>query len=186
MDKTNKGLTPPGKALWLSVHEPVTKYNPNGVYIVKLKLDVESATPLIDAINTRAEDCFNAARARASSPELAAKVREALPPYVPCGDGTGYVFTFKMKASGVTRGKKPYKNALRIYDEKGTIRRYRVGNGSTIRVSYTYESYHTALCGAGIKLVLDAIQVIKLADPSEQHGFVNENMPEVFRGAASV
>jgi hypothetical protein len=192
MHKNNNryGLTPPGVALWPCVNVPDTKYSSDGLYFVKLKLDLETATPFVEAIDARAETCFNAARARALSPELAAKVREASPPYAPCDEGAAYVFSFKVKASGVTRGKKPYKNVCRIYDEKGNIRRYKVGHGSIIRVSYRYEPYYTALVGAGIKLVLDAIQVIKLCDPTKpdasHFGFVNENMPEVFRGAASV
>ncbi len=174
-------ISPEGEALWPQLNSPDTKYSSAGLYRVKLKVKKAKALPLVAEIDARIKEVFEAAQARAKSPALAELVKQADAPYAECDEGEAVVFSFKLKASGVSRGGKAYKNRPSIYDMDGKPKRATIGHGSIIRVSFEQQPFHTRLVGAGVTLKLIAVQVIKLVDPTKpdaaSFGFVPEPQP---------
>jgi hypothetical protein len=157
-------LSPEGVALWPYLSEPESK---NGYYNVKLKVESSLALPLVKEIDGRLKASLETAKARALGSTWADKITQAAPPYNICDNGTAYLFTFKLRSSGVSRGGKSYKNKPLIYDANGFPKRCAVGHGSSIRVSFEYEPYHTLLVGAGVAMRLVGVQVIDLVDPKK-------------------
>jgi len=188
-----KGVTPAGEAVWPKLVVPETKFNPDGDYMLKLRLpDGPEADALIERIDSVRKTAFDNAVEEAVGPVAKKKVKMAEPSYTreldnDTGEETGnWLFTFKMKASGVSRKTgKPWKRYPVIFDSQGTPinKQFKDNNdiysGSVVKVAFELRPFYVASFGAGCSQVLEAVQVLKLisgnARSADDFGFTSED-----------
>ena len=71
-----KGVTPAGEALFAKLIVPDTKFDPDGIYSLKLRLpDGEEADALIRRIDDVAEASYQEAVSKAPNPAAAKKIK---------------------------------------------------------------------------------------------------------------
>jgi hypothetical protein len=158
-----------GKAMWVKVFEPDTKFNPDGVYSVDLLKPQLEAAKLSDylegLVNDRLEEEVK------SNPKLQGKLSTHLPFEEDTdqeGNDTGDIkFKFKLDAVGKRRDGTTYTQSPIVVDAKltpmdGSVL---VGNGSGINVSFEPRTYYIpATKMVGVKLHLRGVQVLDLVE----------------------
>jgi len=158
-----------GKAMWVKVFEPDTKFNPDGVYSVDLLKPQLEAAKLSDylesLVNERLEEEVK------SNPKLQGKLSTHLPFEEDTdqeGNETGDIkFKFKLDAVGKRRDGTTYTQNPIVVDAKltpmdGSVL---IGNGSTINVSFEPRTYYIpATKMVGVKLHLRGVQVLDLVE----------------------
>lgn len=194
-----KFVTPAGIAVWPRLHEPDTKFKPEGEYTAKIRLSADDAQPLIDRIETLIEETMAKAKtdlnALAKDPKEKAKALKRLKElkladksYRPTLDDdaneTGEVeFNIKMKAK-VTNKKtgKVTKLTPKLFDSKGNPlpSSVQIWGGTTYKVAGRYNPYVSPKGEVGVSLRLEAVQVKNLVSAgsggnSESYGFVEED-----------
>lgn len=172
--------------------EPDTQFDPEGTYSIKVRHTAtdEKAIALKAEIDARMKATLAEAKKEYPTKVAEAKAKKAKPPKAPelasppyfvdeeSGDIT---FTFKMKASGVSKKtNKPWSRKPALFDAKGTpiTGDIRLGGGSEVKVSFEPSDFYKPLTGAGVSLRLNAVQVIKLVEWSggtaSSYGFTEE------------
>lgn len=158
-----------GKAMWVKVFEPDTKFNPDGVYSVDLLKPQLEAAKLSDylegLVNDRLEEEVK------SNPKLQGKLSTHLPFEEDTdqeGNDTGDIkFKFKLDAVGKRRDGTTYTQSPIVVDAKltpmdGSVL---IGNGSGINVSFEPRTYYIpATKMVGVKLHLRGVQVLDLVE----------------------
>jgi hypothetical protein len=173
----NFGLTPYGVAQHPHINSPNTRFSGAGVYSISLSVPVERADALISQIDEKMRASFDAALEKAESVEKKGRVRMADAPYTMDDDGRRVNFSFRIKARGVGKDRKPFRNHVKIYDAKGKARRLKVATGAEVRLTFRYESFNSGLVGAGVARRPLAVQVVKLASESPEHfGFTDSSL----------
>lgn len=191
MAKQTIHRTPKGRALWPKLNIPDTKFKEEGEYSVKLVLSAADSEPLMQLIDTAMKESYDetkatleaAAKDKSDAKKAAAaakslkKLKPADPPYQMVADDegneTGEVsFTFKRKASGVSRktGKK-WNAVVPLFDAAGKPvdrSKVQVWGGSTLKVAFELNPFHTDLVGAGVSLRLVGVQIIELVSGGER------------------
>ena len=165
MAKKNK-TSPIGTAIWPKVCEPDTKFNSDGVYETKLRLNPE------DSVKFKAE----LERVRDEAAEYEEKKQgKSLKRYpVPAkdvetedGERTGEIdFKFSLKALAGKPGKQ-WEQRPRLFDTKGKPidpTSISIGSGSKIQVGFEFHTWNTASLGCGITLRLKAVMVKELVE----------------------
>lgn len=168
-------VTPKGTAVYPKLIEPDTKFNAEGVYSVRLRLDEADEAALIEKLQVMYDDAY----VENCKAEKKQKLKKADVPWKPetrkdendVEVETGaMLFNFKMKASGTSRktGKKWSKRPS-LYDAKGAslmkqADSMKIGGGSKIKVAYTVSSFYTGALGSGISLRLEGVQIIDLVE----------------------
>lgn len=194
MSKTK--ITPKGIALYPRLNTPDTKFDVNGVYKVDLKLDTENETDaaFIESLNELHEEAFEEAvkdavkKGEFKTEALARKkIKRADLPYFPIededGEETQFIkVRFKMKAkvqskkTGETFELKP-----KVFDahKQEMTKVPGIYSGSVLRVAYKPVLWCTKQLGAGVKLQLEAVQIIELVEGSggdaDSYGFGDED-----------
>jgi len=178
-------ISPAGIAKYPHLNVPDTKYDPNGVYQVKLVLSEQEAGGLKQQIDEQMQVAYQMAVHNAP-PQMKPQIKMAEPPYRPVfndnGQPTGELeFTFKMKAQGKRKDGSLFERKPALFDAKrqpvpeGVM----IGGGSVIKVAATLAPFYTKMAGAGIALRLSAVQVIKLVQfgggSADQFGFGEED-----------
>jgi hypothetical protein len=158
-----------GKAMWVKVFEPDTKFNPDGVYSVDLLKPQLEAAKLSDylegLVNDRLEEEVK------SNPKLQGKLSTHLPFEEDTdqeGNDNGDIkFKFKLDAVGKRRDGTTYTQSPIVVDAKltpmdGSVL---IGNGSGINVSFEPRTYYIpATKMVGVKLHLRGVQVLDLVE----------------------
>lgn len=178
-------VSPIGTALWPKLTEPETKFDPDGVYSVRLSLPEGSpeAEQLITVINEAREEALNMAKEQGKR----GKIKEADPPYMqeyekdsdtPTGN---LLFNFKMKASGTSRDGRAWSRRPNLFDaHRNPIKPEDIDiwSGTRLRVAYTADPFFVPALGAGVSLRLQAAQIIELVQggerTAESYGFGEE------------
>ena len=194
MSKTS--ISPKGVALYPRVNKPDTKFDANGVYKVDLKLDTENPedAKFIAGLDALHQEAFEAAVAEAVEKgeyktEAAArkKVKQADLPYATIededGEDTQFVkVRFKMKAK--VRSKKTgetFELKPKVFDahKQEMTKVPAIYSGTILRVAYKPRHWYTKQLGAGVKLQLEAVQIIELVSGSggdaDSYGFGDED-----------
>lgn len=181
-----KGVTPAGEALYPRLTEPDTKFNPEGMYSVKLKLpsDDSATQDLIDLIESVIDEAHRQAEEEAKTPQAKARIKRASPSYEEeldnnTGEPSGYItFNFKMKASGVSKQGKPWVRKPVIFDAKGnplTDPALSIWGGSILKVAFELTPFNVPALGVGCSQKLTAVQVIELRsgydNSADSYGF---------------
>lgn len=161
-------ITPAGIAVYPWLHQPDTKFNPDGEYRTKLRLSAEDAAGVI----AKAEEVLAEHIAKVTK-ETKKKPKVADRPWTEViddqGNATGELeFSFKRKAKVKLKDGKVFDAKVDVVDTKknplpaGTS----VFGGSTIKVAAEVVPYFTPLLGAGVSLRLKAVQVLNLVSGS--------------------
>ena len=127
-NRTVKGVTPAGEAVFPKLVVADTTFDPDGTYSLKLRLpDGPEADSLIAKIDAVAQEAYEQAVENAPNPVAAKKVKRADPSYArdldrQTGEDTGnWLFNFKMRASGVSkRTGRPWERKPALFDSLGT------------------------------------------------------------------
>jgi hypothetical protein len=205
MSKFIKMVTPSGVAIWPSLGKANTKFNPDGVFEIKLRMDgsdpkVQAFIAQINEARERALATIRAeyedklAKASGSGKASAAAALKKLgmadspirPYYDEDGNETGDVtIACKLKAKFTKKDGKVGKHEfVPCVDAKKTEfdpREVGVGSGSVCRASITTYPYVVpSTMQAGVAVRLDAVQVIKLVEfGSAGPGFDEEDGDEI-------
>lgn len=172
-----KLTTPKGVAVYPHVNQPDTRFNKEGIYSIKLRLEGEEADQLVREIDAEMKASYQAAvktvaDAAAKNKKKPAKVKQADPPYQRDEDTGAVSFTFKMNATGKTKTGEVFTRQPVIFDKYGKpVQGMKLGGGSTVRVSYDLFPFYTAMVGAGVSLRLAAVQVLKLVEFGADAGY---------------
>lgn len=167
--------TPKGIAVYPYLNRPDTKFDADGVFKTDFKVSGDEAQFIIDLINeaqkeAEAEAKKKAADAKKKGKKVTPKAAD-LPFFEACddeGNETGeVVFRFKSKASGVSKktGKR-WKRTIPLFDAKGKPSKASVYGGSTLIIAFTAEPWVNPKCEFGVKLQLEAVQIIELVSGS--------------------
>jgi len=190
-------ISPKGIGIYPRLNTPDTKYDANGVYKVDLKLDTEVAADraFIEKLDELHRESWEAAIKDAvesgefKTVEVAKKkVKQADLPYAYIededGEDTQFVkVRFKMKAK--VESKKTgevYTLKPKIFDahKQEMAKAPSIYSGSVLRVAFKPVLWFTKKLGAGVKLQLEAVQIIELVSGSgggdaESYGFGDED-----------
>lgn len=188
--KRPRFTTPTGIAIYPRLTRPDTKFNADGVYQVKLAVDGALAQGMVDQIDEMMKVALTEAKATEAAKDKAKRKtpKQCDPPYT-VDDETGVVtFSFKRKASGINKKtEETWKAKVAIFDAKGKpMADPNVGGGTKMKVSYSPTTFYIAgPVGAGVKLNLEAVQIIDLVEysgggDSSSYGFGEE---EGFNGS---
>lgn len=177
--------TPKGVAIYPHLSKPDTKFNKDGVYTVKLKLEGPEATALAKQIAAAAKAKVEETRVEKEKAQKGTgkKVKAADLPISKETDDEGnetgaLIFSFKMNATGKSKAGEVFTNKPVIFNAAGTpVADLRIGGGSVIRISYELNTFYVPAIGAGASLRLHAVQVIELVEfggNAKYFGFENE------------
>lgn len=165
---------------------------PDGEYSVRLILSQADAQPMLDKLQPMLDAAI--ADAEAKFKELPVASRKKLKAVTvnelfqeeydqDTEEATGnFIFKFAMKASGVTKDKKPWSRKPVIFDAKGKklVNPPPVWGGTEGKVAFEVRPYFiTGTGAAGLKLGLNAAQIIELVSgggrDAEGYGFGEED-----------
>lgn len=167
----NFALTPVGVADYPYLNTPDTKYKAEGEYKVKLKLDkTPEADDLYKLLEVHGRRAYDLAMSKAHNAGKRPPKRAELPIY---DNGTHYIVTAKLKASGVNKATgQVFHQAPRLFDDqnKPWDKSVLVTHGSKVRVCVEIVPYDSPTTGAGITLRLKDAQVLELGS-----GFNNDS-----------
>jgi hypothetical protein len=185
--KRIKVSSPVGIAVYPKVTTPDTKFNADGVYSCRLRVAADKAAPFMAKIDAAYDENLEATKASLKEAVEKAegadkgKAKKALASFKPAdkpykmaldaeGEETGEVeFKFAKRASyeakkGPKAGQKVHTKAP-LFDARGVAitKAPEIWGGTVARVSFTASPYFIPGTGAaGLKLNLDAVQIIEL------------------------
>lgn len=161
--------TAKGIAVWPKVNEPDTKFDANGVYQIKLRLEGEDAVALRNQLDQAV--AANLEELKKDAKLKGKKIKNADAPYqIETGDDeqeTGaIIFNFKMKAKGTRKDGTTFTAKPLLFDNlaKPLAADKRVGGGSVVKIGYEVNPFYVAAIGAGVSLRLKAVQVLELRE----------------------
>lgn len=175
--KRTRYTTPVGVAKWPHITKPDYKFKDAGEYHTKLRIGKEDFEEnLKGTIDEIYEDAIKRAKAdNAKNKKKPPKVLDT--PYYLDEETNEYEVSFKAKYSWVDKVTKEVKTrAIPIFNSAGAIIKspnLKVGNGTTMRVSFVIDPFHTAL-GVGVSLKLEAVKILNLVEygaSADSYGF---------------
>lgn len=190
--KLKQRTTPTATAVMCFLNKPSFEYNPDGVYIAKIKLPTESqeAKTLIKIIDTAAEEAYVAAMELAETPKAKKAVKKADMSYKyeedDDGNETGYVLiNFKRKATRKDKEGNIRPVKLPLFDSMGQpmdSEETEIWSGSELKISYKLVPYNKSI-GVGVSHRIEAVQVVKLSSGGDNRsaadfGFKAESILE--------
>ena len=184
--KTPKITTPKGIAVYPKLTKPDTKFKAEGEYSIKLRVSQDVADQIVAKhLVPILEDFKKTDDFQAKAKKVGIKKIKQLDWYKEVnddeGNATGDVeLSFKAKASGKKKDGSEWKRGpIAVFDAKGTpAKNVQVWGGSEVKVSFTPMPWINPKGEYGIKLGLEAVQVIKLVTGGERgasdYGFGEE------------
>jgi len=177
--KKERFTSPKGIFRYPRLGTPDTKFKPEGEYSNELVLQADSkeAQTILTKLKEAEAACLADVKSKAKTPAEAKKWEIKNHPYRMLEDDDGnetgeLAIKFTAKASGVSKkdGKK-WERKVPVFDAVGTpLTDVNVGGGSIGKISYTIIPYATSTSvGAGIKLALEAVQVVELKEFGTQN-----------------
>ena len=184
-------VSPKGTAApYCWIQKPDTKFKAQGEYKVNLNVPYDEAEKLMGRIEKLHNDNYKAAKA---DPKFKGKrIIEAELPFYHDEDTGLVTFKFKMNASFIDKKTQEVKELFcRVVDSKGERmpKAPAISGGSELKVRFSFLPFAAVGgIGAGIKLQMDSIMLIKLveftggiggkdenwADETEEGGFTKE------------
>lgn len=156
-------LTPVGTVDYPFLNTPDTKYKAEGEFKLKLKLDKSpEADALFRQLSAAGSLAFDQAKGKAAHAGKRPPKAAELPIY---DNGTQYVMTAKLKASGVNKATgQVFHQAPRLFDKnnKPWNMSTLVTHGSKLRICVELVAYDSPTTGAGITLRLKDVQILEL------------------------
>lgn len=169
-------VSPQGIAIYPKLNAPDTKFKADGEYSVKIRMSAEEAQPLVDQIEAELQQKFDAEKAELMAGDGKAKLKakamkvSSNRPYGDCaddeGEPTGEVwFKFNSNARVKREGKADLILKPDFFDASGKSLKVppEIWGGSTLAIAASLQPYNTPAAGFGIKLRLNAVQIIELS-----------------------
>lgn len=153
-------VTPKGRAVYPHLSTPDTKFNPDGVYRVKLAVKTAEAEALLKSL----DEVLKKGLEQAMKENPKKKIKEANTPWdTNPDDDSETLLSFKSNARIKVKGEMVSIRPA-LFDAKGKplAKGINIGGGSILRVSFEAVPFYGAAIGAGVSLRLKAVQVIEL------------------------
>jgi hypothetical protein len=155
------------------IHQPNTKFEPEGTYSLKLRLSGNEAKEFAKFLNIKIIESIEDAELS----NIGATVKQANFPYA--WDKKDLLINFRMKASGFYKDGVAWARKPTVFNSNLSPLEIttEIGIGSKVVVSYTTEPFFKLLIGAGVSMRLEAIQIIQFVNvtPSNEYGFFIRN-----------
>lgn len=171
-EKSGVHVTPRGVFRYPRLNSPDTRFKAAGEYHVQLVLSRDDAADLIALVTEAHDDWYK--RYILEKKQLKATPRKKAPyPFtVEIDPETGLetdnvIFKFRMVASGVSkRTGEAWTRCPIVFDSKGVpinLDKVMIKGGSEGRIAFSfYEYVSTPQQGAGVSLMIEAVQILKL------------------------
>lgn len=183
-------FTPRGVSVYPKLITPDTKFKPEGEFSTKLEYsltdpkvakDVQDMVQRIDkaldeSLKIMEKEVVGKKDKKTGKP-IVAKLCEDLPYFV--NEETGKAtFSFKMKASYKDKDDNIVRREPVLVDANGekilNRTKLNIGGGSILIVNYSIMPWYTDKLGAGVKLALGGVQIVKLVKYERDLGFTKQ------------
>jgi len=190
--KKVRHTTPVGIAKWPHLTKPDYKFKDAGEFHTKMRIGKDEFEASIkDVIDSTYNNAVKAAKAAcAKDKKKPPKVLDM--PYFFYEDDNEYEISFKSKYSWIDRETKEVKTrTVPIFNSRGELIKdpsIKIGNGTTLRVSFVIDPFHTAL-GVGVSLKLEAVKILNLVEygaNAESFGFGGDESSEDYASDESM
>lgn len=180
-----------GKANWVKVFEPDTKFNPTGDYTIDViaPADDPATVAMCERLDGIVQEAFNDEVKNKPQVKNTLSTRSSYKPemHYETGEPTGnLVFKFKMKAEVRKKDGTTFSQQPVVVDAKRqpVDRTVGIGNGSVVKVAFDAAPY-VVQGTAGVAMRLKAVQVIELIEYSGTGGDSLFDEEDGFEGAAT-
>nr|DAR13259.1 MAG TPA: DNA helix destabilizing protein [Caudoviricetes sp.] len=169
------GVTPKGSLLFPHIYEPETYEGKDVGFTVNIKFDQKETDALIAVIDKELEKAKHSIKLKPGQKWSA----EPFLGYREDKDGD-IIFKFKANSHYTTKSGETHKVTIPVFDAHGKPIKdpLSIGNGTIAKVAYTLVPYWISKVVNGIKLRLDAVQIIDLKEYGEKdakgYGFGEE------------
>lgn len=169
------GVTPKGSLLFPHIYEPETYEGKDVGYTVNIKFDQKETDALMAVIDAELEKAKHSIKLKPGQKWSA----EPFLGYREDKDGD-IVFKFKANSHYTAKSGEMHKVTIPVFDAHGKPIKdpLSIGNGTIAKVAYTLVPYWISKVVNGIKLRLDAVQIIDLKEYGEKdakgYGFGEE------------
>lgn len=170
-----QGVTPKGSLLFPHIYEPETYEGKDVGFTVNIKFDQKETDAFIAVIDKELEKAKHSIKLKPGQKWSA----EPFLGYREDKDGD-IVFKFKANSHYTTKSGETHKVTIPVFDAHGKPIKdpLSIGNGTIAKVAYTLVPYWISKVVNGIKLRLDAVQIIDLKEYGEKdakgYGFGEE------------
>lgn len=170
-----QGVTPKGSLLFPHIYEPETYEGKDVGFTVNIKFNQKETDALIVVIDKELEKAKHSIKLKPGQKWSA----EPFLGYREDKDGD-IVFKFKANSHYTTKSGETHKVTIPVFDAHGKPIKdpLSIGNGTIAKVAYTLVPYWISKVVNGIKLRLDAVQIIDLKEYGEKdakgYGFGEE------------
>lgn len=170
-----QGVTPKGSLLFPHIYEPETYEGKDVGFTVNIKFDQKETDAFIAVIDKELEKAKHSIKLKPGQKWSA----EPFLGYKEDNDGD-IVFKFKANSHYQTKSGEIHKVTIPVFDAHGKPIKdpLNIGNGTIAKVAYTLVPYWISKVVNGIKLRLDAVQIIDLKEYGEKdakgYGFGEE------------
>ena len=158
--------TPVGVAVYPRLNEPDYKFDPSGIFSVTLRVPAEEGQALKNTLDAKLDAWHTDQMKTRRKPNLKRAPLTVKPAVDEDGNETSdWDFKFSMKHNVTTQTGKSWVQRPKLYDGQG--RGYVgpvIGGGSKLVVNFVPAPYFTAAMGCGLKLRLNAVQVVELVE----------------------
>ena len=170
--RNERFVSPKGRFVYPWLTTPDTKFDPEGVYRLKLAVPATEAAAVVEGLETKWAEIL--------STNEAGVTKESTKPWSLDEATNEFLLSFKMKAVVTTREGETWKQRPSIFDAAGLpCTDLKIGGGTMGRVSYEIIPYANAAIGAGLSLRLKAVQIIDLVEfgsaDAGDYGFESED-----------
>jgi len=163
--------TPRGIAVYPRLSTPDTKFNKDGLYTIRVRLDQEQVEvqKFLTAMTQQHKEAVDKARSELpKAKQKSMKIADLPWKKDEAEDGTeSIVMNFKM-LSKITSKKtgESWTQRPAVFDAAGKplAKELRVGGGSVVKVAFEVNPFYTGALGAGLSLRLKAVQVLELVE----------------------
>ena len=158
--------TPAGVAVYPRLNEPDYKFDPAGQFSVTVRVGAEEGQKLKDKLDAKLDAWHAQQKKERRKPQLKRADLTIKPACDDDGNETGELdFKFTMKHNVTTQTGKSWIQRPKLYDSQGKgFTGATIGGGSKIVVNFVPAPYFTPTMGCGLKMRLNAVQVIDLVE----------------------
>ena len=158
--------TPLGVAVYPRLNEPDYKFDPAGTFSVTVRVPAEEGQKLKDKLDAKLDAWHKSQMKERRKPQLKRADLTIKPAFDDDGNETGELdFKFTMKHNVTTQTGKTWIQRPKLYDSQGKgFSGAAIGGGSKIVVNFDPAPYFPPTMGCGLKMRLNAVQVIDLVE----------------------
>jgi hypothetical protein len=158
--------TPIGVAVYPRLNEPDYKFDPAGQFSVTVRVGAEEGQKLKDKLDAKLDAWHKSQMKERRKPQLNRAPLTIKPATDDDGNETGELdFKFTMKHNVTTQTGKSWVQHPKLYDSQGKgFTGASIGGGSKLVVNFVPAPYFTPTMGCGLKMRLNAVQVVELVE----------------------